>query len=65
MSFTWSVLVWNIALDQSVHEKSFSYCNKLSIIFTLLLQYYYNSATGQFLYWNAETQQYIPVAADG
>ena len=34
-------------------------------MFTLLLQYYYNSATGQFLYWNAETQQYIPVAADG
>ena len=70
MSFTWSVLVWDIALDQSVHEKSFSYCknfffNKLSIIFTLLLQYYYNSATGQFLYWNTETQRYIPVAADG
>ena len=51
-------------------RKIFQFCknfffNKLSIIFTLLLQYYYNSATGQFLYWNAETQQYIPVAADG
>jgi len=29
------------------------------------LQYYYNSATGQYLYWNADTQQYVPVAADG
>ena len=28
-------------------------------------QYYYNSATGQYLYWNAETKQYVPVAADG
>lgn len=28
-------------------------------------QYYYNSATAQYLYWNAEKQQYIPVAADG
>ena len=48
------------------HHVIYMVCTrKLSIIFTLLLQYYYNSATGQFLYWNAETQQYIPVAADG
>ena len=36
----------------------------LQVRLMLYFQYYYNSTTGQFMYWDAEQSTYLPAPSD-